>query len=154
MLSLVGSRVAPQARTVEVAKSSHFRLPRLLQISLSLLSLSLFNSQFALLNSTLSRMLQRPRGLDHNQENPHSLAGPSHHINNNNSKLDHKTPARSLVQGKGNAPVTGGKGGPSTAGRGVLGRKDGNQGKGGNGSGGNGNKGEPGEHYVIAQTLT
>jgi len=87
-------------------------------------------------------MLQRPRGLDHNQENPHSLAGPSHH--NNNSKLDHKTPARSLVQGKGAAPVTGGKGGPSTVGRGVLGRKDGNQGKGGSGSGGTG-KGEPEE---------
>lgn len=91
-------------------------------------------------------MLQRPRGLDHNQENPHSLAGPSHHINNN-SKLDHKTPARSLVQGKGGAaPVTGGKGGLSTVGRGVLGRKDGNQGKGGSGSGGTG-KGEP-EVYI------
>ncbi|GAA6012865.1 hypothetical protein JCM11491_006205 [Sporobolomyces phaffii] len=66
-------------------------------------------------------MLQRPRGLDHNQENSHAMAGPSHH--------NHKTPAR---PGKGPATVTGGKGVlPPTAGRGVLGRKDGNQGKGG-----------------------
>ncbi|GAA5976939.1 hypothetical protein JCM5350_007502 [Sporobolomyces pararoseus] len=69
-------------------------------------------------------MLQRPRGLDHNQENPYA-AGPSHH-----NSLNHKTPAR--PHGKGPAPVTGGKAAAtSTIGRGVLGRKDGNQGKGG-----------------------
>ncbi|GAA5960197.1 hypothetical protein JCM3765_002504 [Sporobolomyces pararoseus] len=73
-------------------------------------------------------MLQRPRGLDHNQENPYA-AGPSHH-----NSLNHKTPAR--PHGKGPAPVTGGKAAAtSTIGRGILGRKDGNQGKGGGGPG-------------------
>ncbi|GAA5829158.1 hypothetical protein JCM3766R1_001000 [Sporobolomyces carnicolor] len=72
-------------------------------------------------------MLQRPRAFDHNQENPYA-AGPSHHPNH----LNHKTPAR--PHGKGPAPVTGGKGTlVSTVGRGVLGKKDGNQAKGGGG---------------------
>ncbi|GAA5909298.1 uncharacterized protein JCM6883_005835 [Sporobolomyces salmoneus] len=77
-------------------------------------------------------MLQRPRAFDHNQENPYA-AGPSTHHNpqQQQSHHHHKTPAR--PHGKGPAPVTGGKGAAltSTIGRGVLGRKDGNQGKGG-----------------------